>query len=321
MSLENSWPDPLGFFNKYELAGNSNNFRILKEKATVCRFCGRNSSQVTFKEETHLLPELLGVNDIVTFDECDECNNFFSGYESNLSTFIRPYITLTGTVGKNGVPNFQSRSENRDENTRTNLVHVSNTNKQLILTSTEDYEVDKENKKVKITFRLPPFVPLNVYKALVKIGLSLMPKEYDHFNKGTFDWLLNKNSVSNFINYGFHLTLKKARFKAPFAELYRAKSFVVGVEEFPEHTLILGFANQVFQIFLPFSDELKDVHDNSRTLSVDIFPLMMFDKKISQNEYEIKYMNLGIDYSLKYNHQIYFSFDSIEHLTNPLIVP
>src|SRR5690242_986778 len=43
----------------------------------VCRFCGKSSPQVTFKQTTHALPESIGNKSITTFYECDTCNQKF----------------------------------------------------------------------------------------------------------------------------------------------------------------------------------------------------------------------------------------------------
>lgn len=83
--------DVLSFWKKYNLLNSSSMMSSREQaKASVCRYCRKDATQTTFAEDTHLLPELLGANNIHTFDECDACNHLFSKYESHLATFIRP---------------------------------------------------------------------------------------------------------------------------------------------------------------------------------------------------------------------------------------
>lgn len=305
-------PDPLDFWKKYELISGSKTFAPLQTKNNICRYCERTNKQVTFTQDTHLLPELIGENNILTFDECDECNKLFSSFESNFSIFIRPYITLMGIKGKKKIPSFQSRTVDRNEETRTFLKHTEGNSKELHIQTLNDYSINADTKTFDIVFRKPPFVPLKVYKSLLKIGLSLLPKEFDIANKDSFAWLNGRQEHLEFIPYAFITSLKRKSFTTPSADLYRAKKLVKGKSEFPEHILILCFANQIIQIFLPFSDELKKVHNSKRTLSLDIFPAFVFDKIEAGQTVEIKTYNLGVATSVTENHQISFSYQEAE---------
>lgn len=305
-------PDPLDFWKKYELIGSSKTFVSAQRKSNTCRYCARTNEQVEFTQDTHLLPELIGENNILTFDECDECNKLFSNFESNFSIFIRPYITLMGVKGKKKIPAFQSRTVDRNEETRTVLKHTEGNRKELLIQTLDDYSINTDTKTFDIVFRKPPFVPLKVYKSLLKIGLSLLPKEFDVSNKNSFAWLTDRQEHLEFIHYAFITSLKRKSFAIPSADLYRAKKLVKGKSEFPEHILILCFANQIMQIFLPFSDELKRIHDSKRVLSLDLFPAFAFDKIETTQTVEIKTYNLGVATSVTENHKISFSYQDAE---------
>lgn len=305
-------PDPLDFWKKYELVCSSKNFLAQATKSEVCRYCKRTNKEVTFNQDTHLLPELLGENEILTYDECDKCNKLFSKFESNFSIFVRPYITLLGVKGKKKVPKFQSRTVDRDEETRTVLRHTDGNRKELHIRMLDDYTINSETKTFDIVFRKPPFVPLKVYKTLLKVGLSLLPPKFDKANEQSFAWLTDRQEHLEFIPYAFITTLKRASFANPSADLYRAKRIVNGKWEYPEHILILCFANQVIQIFLPFSDELKKVHNGKRKLSLNLLPAFAFDKIKTAQTVEIKTYNLGVATSVTENHQISFSYQDAE---------
>ena len=301
------------FYKKYQRISASESAAIHSVKSNVCRYCGRDYKTVTFNQATHLLPELLGANDLLTFDECDPCNALFSKYESHLSNFIRPFITLTGIKSKHKIPAFHSRTENADESTRTILTHETPRHKKLIISNREDCELDKANNKVKFTFRLPPITLLNVYKSLVKIGLTLLPKELEESNKLAFQWITGQIEDIHFYDILFSTTLTKAIFKRPFAELYKTKSLRIDQTEYPEYTLILGFANQVFQLYLPFSKAQSDSHIKGSTLDLEVFPAFMLDSLNESSTRSIHYCRLGSEIPVKGNRTIWMAYQEIQH--------
>lgn len=309
---ESNKSDILEFWNRYELLSSSNNYAAIREKSNICRYCNKTDKETSFAQNTHLLPELLGKNDVLTVDECDNCNKLFSDYESHLANFIRPYITLLGVKGKNKIPSFQSRTMNGNEETRTTFKHKEGNIKELHLQALDDYTINPKTKTVDIVFRKPPFVPLKVYKSLLKIGLSLLPVKYEKFNKSSFEWLVEKQEGLTFISQGYISSLKRKYFAKPSADLYRAKSIVCGNKEYPEHILILCFANQIIQIFLPFSEELEKVHDEKRQLVISIFPGIAYDEIKDAQTLEIKAYDFGRETSVKENHKISLSYENAE---------
>lgn len=311
--METPRTNVLDFWEKYQLISSSENFKDSPtKKSDCCRFCGRDRNEVTFIQDTHLIPELLGENGILTMDECDTCNNLFSDYESNLAIFIRPYITLLGIKGKKKIPIFQSRTKNRDEETRTIVKHTLEGNREIHLKQLDDYNIDRENKTLDLVFRKPSFIPVKVYKALVKIGLSLLPREYDKFNAETFEWLINKKEDLSFIRNAYVSVLKRNYFLTPSADLYRAKKIVNGNIEYPEHILVVCFANIVFQIFMPFSEEMGLVHDPSRQLELNLFPSIAYENIEKVRTAEIKIYDLGISEHVFEDETISFSFENAE---------
>lgn len=305
--------DPFYFSKHYELLNSSEKYFPSYIKNSVCRYCGKSDSEVSFKQVTHLIPELLGKNNIHTFDECDKCNMRFSNYESNLAVFFRPYTTLIGIEGKHGVPMFQSRTVDSDEKTRTKLIRSEKNKIQLCMDEKHDFIINEHDKTMEVTFRKPPFVPLKVYKALVKIGLSLLPIKYDTFNKESFEWLLGDTNELGYINRMFTTTLKRKYFNKPNAELYRTKLLNNSATEWPEYTLIVFFANQVVQIFLPFSKELMGIHSERRTLEVNLFTDHLH--YAGAGSVDIHYWDISLDYSVKHDHKMLFSYENVRFNT------
>ena len=141
-----------------------------------CRYCGC-TDRAKFRSVAHTFPEALGNRWIVSDDECDDCNRLFSVYDDALASALRPFLTLGGTGGKNGVPQTGRSSGNsvirhgRSDGRRQIIVRL--TGKSL------DDHVAMSPDGRHLRFDIPvegiSFRPRLAYKALSKIGLSLLP--------------------------------------------------------------------------------------------------------------------------------------------------
>src|SRR6202040_296678 len=77
---------------------------ILGGKPFKCRYCRGEPPERTFKNTAHAVSELLGNKVMKSLDECDWCNERFSGFEDDLAKMTLPSRSIGGVVGKNGVP-------------------------------------------------------------------------------------------------------------------------------------------------------------------------------------------------------------------------
>lgn len=297
------------FKKKYKLIASTKTFNSSTTAQKICKFCKCDKTKVSFGNLPHAIPELLGENNFISGDECDECNNKFSAYETHLSTFFLPYLTMAGVKGKRKVPEFHSRTENRDEATRTIVKVGEDGNRKILLSDLTDYVIDEEKKTMSITFRKPPHKPYWVYKALVKIGLSLMPEEYiDKFNE-SYKWLLDKACSVDYFITAFITVLTRNKFAKPFAELYLAKRNIYKTHFIPQSTLIVGFGNIVAQIFLP---EFNFEKTKEKQPQMNLYPGFAFDKTSSKTKFTINAVDLKSKVSVTYNETLHFSFHSAE---------
>lgn len=307
--------DPTSFWKKYSLL-NKSSYLVGQEcnDKNYCRFCKRDASQTVFSEITHLLPELLSKNEVHTCEECDRCNDIFSDYESHLATFVRPFMIMLGIRGKNKIPTFQSRSIGGNNNTVTRISYYDDCNRKLYIGLDEDVIIDKDNYLLSILFRYPPFIPTKIYKALVKIGMSLLPKEFDRDCSHIYQWLLSGEDDLSYVRYGFMTTLSDIYWPKPSAELYQANHLNTKHEEYPEYTLILKFANQVFQVFLPFTDVQWRIHNKKRTLCLELMPAAIYNfSNGKQDYYRIKPFEFGRNYPIIDNKTLQFRFSEIQY--------
>lgn len=268
--------EPFPFLEPYFLSSSTAGYSEEISESRICKFCGADSTTTTFRNEAHIIPELLGGNGLISHMECDRCNSLFSAYESHLAILFRPYLTMLGVKGKKGVPEFQSRTENHDEETRTSAL-FNDGNRQLLINHMQDLHLDKEEKKMSVTFRLPPHKPIYVYKALVKIALSIMPAADLKAQRNTISWLLNAEDYKYKFPIAFVTILHRKRLANPYANLLKAKEVFVKDGFIPEHTFIISFGNVVVQIFLPVSDGFDLARSNGMSPEMNVFPASAFN--------------------------------------------
>jgi hypothetical protein len=264
--------DGQAFWKLYRLVGRTSIATNNLHSPKRCRFCGNAEPIVSFKMAAHICPELLGENNFIGFEECDSCNQKFSAFESHLSKFFLPYLAILQIKGKKRRPDFHSRTEDRKEVTRTILRGSGEGKLELIIGKDDDLIIDKERKLMSVRFRLPPHKPLFVYKALVKIALSLLPVELVVKYQTVFDWLRDLTGDTAYFPMVFITRINNKRFAAPWAELYEA-NYIFDEKGFhPELTLILNFGNLVAQIFLPLSEGFDYPRSHQQSPQLEIYP-------------------------------------------------
>lgn len=166
-----------------ELVEPSTGRRFIGSRAS-CRFCGTcDPSAFGAKTNAHSFPQALGNRTLFSLDECKACNAHFSVFEDALCKAVGPFLTLGGVSGKKGV-----RQTGRTKGPSL-LRHSSEDGKRHISGRAHAEFADAlsaDRQTGHLILRMPiegdKFVPLYAYKALVKMGLALLPsEELNHF--------------------------------------------------------------------------------------------------------------------------------------------
>ena len=193
---ENNYNMVFGFIQRatkggYEIADILNETKKSKtyyvcDSCQKCRFCGKSAPEVSFKEKTHLFPESLGNKLFVSKNmECDSCNHIFSKYETDLNTFLYPFLMLNKICGKNGVKKYQSNDKSSRIEHADNIIQITDT---LGKTKIQEDEVKKE---IRYEFDINPYSLSNVYRIMLKMSLSML-------NEGEFKkFSIVKDSLVN----------------------------------------------------------------------------------------------------------------------------
>jgi hypothetical protein len=252
------------FFESYEIYKEIMTKDLIKKTAygnridNKCRFCKKEEPEVTFTEDTHLIPELLGNHYLYSQFECDSCNHLFDKCEDSLGKFLDGVNTLSQVKGKRGIPTTKATAkkivEGNEAEQQILRIEDSGDGMEIVVDSESNLvEVNDALKQLKVTIPGKSFTPVLLFRALVKVGYSLLEeKDLPQFEE-LREWLVNlsndeENSrLSKFLL--IHILVPGADYP-PSVILFRKK---IGEEKRPDLVMMLLFKNQIFQFALPFS--------------------------------------------------------------------
>lgn len=234
----------------------------------VCRYCGRGKPDVSFKKEAHAFPESIGNKWLISFDECDTCNDFFSmKLEDDFGKFTGSMRTMGRIRGK-GFPTLKSS----DGDLR---VEVANDGSLRMSIRKDDprYDFDEANKRLTIHFVRQSYIPMGVFKCLAKMAMAVMPEQdlprCGHLAK----WL--REQRHSYESFPYRPLLALVQFiPGPLPNdvityfLLKRKD---GVKDTFFMQFVLQFSNIIFQISLPFPEEDKPLLTGQKNVNVAWF--------------------------------------------------
>lgn len=233
----------------YPLSGTMKR-HIGKAKVRTCRYCRRDASGTTFKQESHAIPECLGNRSLISNDECDGCNDLFSRtFEHHLDLMTRPWRAYFGIKGKRKIPIYKLRSGSTriDHNPQKRRIKISDPDGNIKITD------DKTNKSRLVEIPCDPFIPVEVFRALTKIGLAILPNRFFSEYEPAFDWLrepleATPAAVSRFAKCW--MCISPIPFQNPGVAIFRRKS---STDPFPRLISMFSFFNVMFLYAVPLS--------------------------------------------------------------------
>lgn len=189
MDLMNSYD-----FKEYKITELTSKIFIGERENRRCRFCGKAKDDgATFRKKAHAIPQLTGNNRIFSNEECDSCNEKFGYLENDLGMFLLPIRAIYNINGK------------RKNKCKNGSLNISNKDKQIIIEDIIEengmpiHTIFKEDRN-EVTFKIKRsgFKKINIFKAMVKMALSIIPKNV--FNRlHVYQNLLNEkiNKIPN----------------------------------------------------------------------------------------------------------------------------
>ena len=151
---------------------------------TQCRYCRTKDTNAFGKRKNaHAFPAALGNRVLFSLDECKACNAKFSNYEDSLCKAIGPLLTIGGVKGSSRVRNTGRTGS------KSTIRHAMNCGKKQLsiyvnlvgskwegsMNGLIGYDSATGLLRLVMPIEGDHFVPLHAYKALVKIGVSLLP--------------------------------------------------------------------------------------------------------------------------------------------------
>lgn len=164
-------------------------------------------------------------------------------------------------------------------------------------------------------------MPTKVYKALLKIALcALSDEEAALYYSRAFDWIRNndgKYDLANQQHIFWHQLKINQVFTKPVAYLYRKK---VDFAQLPSHTMIIYFADLVFQLYLPLHN-LDTPPKKGSPVVYPIYPSIMLDvlfsgKPIVQETFQPPTIEFNSDQPVKAQVEQWGTFTHPKHYKN-----
>ena len=154
----------------------------------TCRFCGLREPTVKFSKVAHAVSEALGNKTLTLAEECDTCNERFArAIEDDAIEFFAHYLTFHGVKGKEG--NRTMAGPNYTAKHTEDAVEIKVSGEDSVKSTDDELVVTLEGGK--------PFALLNVYRALCKYFLSVVPRaELERFSR-TIRWVVGDEVIDH----------------------------------------------------------------------------------------------------------------------------
>ncbi len=230
----------------------------------ICRFCEKDETKTYFRSKAHAIPEFLGNKSIFSNYECDDCNQFFgSGIENDLGNWTKHSRTFSRIRGKKGVPSIKIQGLRIDYDYEGFKIKCNENDSHI--------EINEDKRLMKIDLTQDIFTPVAVLKAFVKIGLTLLPSEEVPNFKETLSWIRNPDHTQPFVTSMPLIHTYRSGFTRNdllVAMVMRRKELIMNL---PYAFLVLGFGNDVYQVFIPCPKQDREI--DSKPLTIPPFPI------------------------------------------------
>jgi hypothetical protein len=254
-----------------------------------CRFCGKAKPEASFASKAHAIPHFISNNVLFTDVECDSCNGKFGRLlETQYAAFMHLEHTVSGIRGKNGYPKYKTSDATIE--TTGSFVDWSNI-------PNENLHYDHLTGTATIKQKRPTFIPIAVYKCLVKIAISLLPEAEIEDFVDTIRWLNEVDHQSSEFHFkSLWMVHGTASSTNRFADL---SAIVVKRTEhaspnMPCMMLRLTYGNFLFQVPVPLCN--KD--DPSLKMNIPYIPNLL-DLELGYGQMKLTLMDMHSSEKIK----------------------
>lgn len=248
----------------------------------VCRYCGLAYPKVKFDLLAHAIPDQIGNDWLFDHEECDSCNGHFAKrVEDDFAKWTHPWRTLGRIKGKKGVPSIKSndqkfRIDATVESTpaETGAGAVRHGLKIHMGINDARHELDEASRTVKLTLDRPAYVPMGVFKCLVKMAIAIMPPEEESKCAHLKKWILEP--IHSFESYrcrplSIHYQFAPGPLPNDRVACWLLRRKPERADDCLYMQFILQLSNHVFQIALPMHVEDRK-HFEAGTFTTSLWP-------------------------------------------------
>ena len=253
----------------------------------TCRFCGKKYPEVKFKKKAHAISELLGNKEFVLRNECDDCNAKFGDMlENDLGNYLGLSRTLSQIRGKRGVPKYRSKDKKKrvefDHERGIIINEMIDGIKDSINSINSDCIEIIGNKLILHAIR-EPYTPLAVYKAFVKMALSLLPYKYMHNFIDVVTWLQEQShTITRFHEMGqYGMIIERFIPGLPLLPM-RVIGFIRKNDtiNLPYYQFYLEFASFSYQMVIP-----SPIKDQNLKGDIELVAVLGGDEELAISEW------------------------------------
>lgn len=200
-------PEVIQYYEKYydviRIPDFHDDTRLLKPKhgitylgnKKVCRFCGKSAPDVKFKKTAHAFPESIGNHALAIYYECDDCNSFFGRtLENDYNVFFNLFHCIMQIDGKRGKQkcNFKIPCSKREDDCANHCIEIGLDNGKPVIRKCREVEekyVSLTSESIVISKPVGSCCPISVFKAIVKMALTVLPPEELSLFSETLKWI------------------------------------------------------------------------------------------------------------------------------------
>ena len=244
------------FFSRYTLekiVAPSLKSELKPKSERHCRFCKDKRQNMRFDGRSHLIPEFLGNEDLLSDFECDACNAYFAPMENQLANSLGMMRTLWALTRRGKVPVFPSPSgvtAKKENFYGVKGIGISRPD------GGEGFRFDSKTGHFEVAFDKHSYTPVLVYKTLLKVALSTI-HEADVLNYDrAFQFLMTDEKAMGWCQILSTTSPTFVRVKEPSCTLFRKREYN---DLLPSHMFMLSFENMTYQFPLPFNIKDREV--------------------------------------------------------------
>jgi hypothetical protein len=138
-----------------------------------CRFCDRPKRELSFNDQSHVIPQAFGNRMLLSEDECDQCNHFFGeGIETSFASFLHPMRAMSSIPSRDKPLKYKKNKEF--------ILYDKRLNKMIIQYDNESPNIHyrQDGDFVYFDIKAPPFDSSEIQRCLVRMALfTLKPEE------------------------------------------------------------------------------------------------------------------------------------------------